>query len=414
VEGLSTKVLDVVPCGITNEEGACRQPSSSRFRQVHSGAAFAVLRPSRTVRHMVEHATSGSAVWQANLSEVRAHVERTGQLPRWRKYDPGERRLANWVAIQQRRHRAGSLTIEQRHACERIPGWAWTQGRHRSNRAMSEVVRAAVASYVTRTGTTLMRPGLVWDGVGVAAACATWRRELHDPRPDTPLARWLEGLPGWSFAPVSVEERVRFALCHPEHADLVASRAERTQVSVSFRRGWRHGTLDPALVAEVGSVPGWRWPETERGDGSRSSGVRRAALEALAASGALPPLEQRILADRLAGAGLGDIGAVHGVSREAIRLRLKRLSALAEDRYLEAAHRFFHLWGLWYEQLATPAVPMCWMECAEVVQLLAGDRARTELLAAPRPVALWLHLAASPELTSGHLVAAGAPARDGQ
>lgn len=339
---------------------------------------------------------AGSAVWQANIEEVVAHVERTGQLPRWRKHDPLERRLANWMAIQQRRHRAGSLTSVQRRACESIPGWTWRQGRSRSNKAVSASMRAAVAGYVAATGTTLMRPGLVWDGESVAAACAAWRRELHGHRRTSPLALWLETLPDWSFAPQSVEERVLFALQHPEHADLVSSSAERAQMSASFRVRWRCGTLDPHVVSALDAAPTWRWLKVERGDGSRGAGTRRAALEALSASRVLPPLEQSILSGRLAGAGLGDIGAPLGVSREAIRLRLKTLSVLASEQYLPSASRFFHLWGLWYEHLVDPCDPMFWDECAQVVLLLSGTEPDVGLLSPSRPAALWLHLAASP------------------
>lgn len=213
-------------------------------------------------------------------------ASRSGRLaPAAEKIRIGDVTLGTWFVRCKVRRRQGRLAPWLQRQLERIPGFRWPESRAFAARRKLDLLRR----FLERHPLAMLRRTPLHDGVDLYRWVLGLRRRHHDGR-HVALAKDLERIPGWSWeAPVRRRARRlgwkgdrgdRRAALDKGYTELIAeyfrhtgrSSFERKPVCrgfdlreavSSFRRRYRDGTLTPATIGALESIPAWRWNPVE-------------------------------------------------------------------------------------------------------------------------------------------------------
>jgi superfamily II DNA or RNA helicase len=165
----------------------------SRQREFHRTGRLATDRASRLEALPGWTWDALDSRWEANYEHLIAFVHESGSARVPRRYVASDGyRLGQWVMIQPRSRKAGTLSAERITRLEALPGWEWDLPDESWEKAFRHL-----AAFVEHTGTARVRKDHIQDGfqlgVWVSRQQTRARRALLDPQQ---TAR-LEALPGW-------------------------------------------------------------------------------------------------------------------------------------------------------------------------------------------------------------------------
>jgi hypothetical protein len=178
-----------------------------------------------------------------------------------RDAEEGDEMLAGWVKSQRRAFKHNTLSPERVTRLEGLPGWSWDPLTDTWNQNFVEV--QAFQGKHKR-----------WPAQGAAreeAVLAQWignqRQAWKKSTLSSERVKRLEGLPGWSWDPLTDTWNQNFAALQgfrAEHKRWPAYEATGEEAGLARwigtqRRMRKKSSLSPERVMRLNSIPGWRW-----------------------------------------------------------------------------------------------------------------------------------------------------------
>jgi len=339
---------DHCPCGSGRLfKRCCRQSATTQVATVDQGD--------------VSENYDRTGVWDATFSDFEAFLQAHGRLPRFVQDDARERRLANWRLIMNRDRRTGKLSKKRQQRLEALPNWSWPPSREQSNIALRDHALDAIENYVEHTGTSLMRAGLEWNGVAIAAAAARWRSQYERRGLTNSTVERLSKLADWSWAREdAATTRCLHAIERPNLVGLVCSEHELTRWVSDVRSAWAIGNAAPDVAEALNKLPGWLWFETDtHALQDLNHPLIRAGIECLRIEVSIRRVSTELLERSLEfvdlyrdGMTMTQIGDRFEISREAVRQAINKLVSQAlHPTILRRCWAFWELWRVGYPDL---------------------------------------------------------------
>lgn len=201
--------------------------------------------------------------WNAGLGALRAYVADNGTSIVASGTVIDGVNLSGWVHNRRKNFRDRILAAERVAELESLPGWTWDPLEDQRNVGM-----VALRKYVEDHGTALVPHDSVIGGVGLGEWVMKQRKDFRSGSLAKTRAAELEALPGWSWDPLADRWAAAVAVLRKyvdEHGTAKISKSTVFEgANLGFwvnkvRRNFRMGKLASDRVAELESIPGWRW-----------------------------------------------------------------------------------------------------------------------------------------------------------
>jgi hypothetical protein len=343
------------------KKDSCPCGSGRRFRRCCAKTWNLESSPGATAASSPGSAWDG--IWYAHAASYRSFVADHHRLPQFKVNDAEEVRLAYWRLNNAKALRLGTLTQGRREFLEAIPGWTWPPERDHSNRDIRDRNMAVLLNYTETHGTSLMRPGLDWDGVSLASAISGWKSRFVNGNPlSREFREQLEALPDWSWqrGPEIDDLRCLRAIERPASHHVLATTEELSRWCEDQRTGYHRGLLSDARKASLDAVEGWEWAPVTKGALPVDHPYVSSGIEALRSDQAMFSDGLRSELGRVLhrvdlvqqDIDLEEIGRLTGTSRESVRKAIRKAADMAlHPLVLRSSVRFWQLWGTNYESL---------------------------------------------------------------
>lgn len=202
------------------------------------------------------------ALWKASL--LKDFVKKHGleKLTRRTTVPPGVD-IGIWVENRRKDYRHGTIQDWLVEELESIPGWSWdpTGDRQRRNLDLLRV-------FIRRHGWSKLLVQTKVEGVALGSWVTTRRQSYQRRQLPSWVARALEAIPGWSWAPLDDRQRRNLGLLREfvEKKGWESLHKDRHWRGVHLenwvevcRRRRRQGTMPAWLRKALEKVPDWRW-----------------------------------------------------------------------------------------------------------------------------------------------------------
>jgi hypothetical protein len=165
----------------------------SRQREFHRTGRLAADRAARLEAVAGWTWDALSSQWEANYQRLVAFVQQTGtaRVSKRTMASDGSR-LGQWLGLQRRAWRAGTLGAEKTARLEALPGWDWDLTDDSWEKAFRHL-----SAFVEQTGTARVPKAWVQDGFHLGAWVTRQRTRAKRAVLDPDRAARLEALPGW-------------------------------------------------------------------------------------------------------------------------------------------------------------------------------------------------------------------------
>ncbi|MBT2269595.1 helicase associated domain-containing protein, partial [Rhodococcus erythropolis] len=180
-------------------------------------------------------------------------------------------KLGSWVTDRRKNYRQGQLALSRIADLEALPGWTWNEAADRWS-ATFDVLQ----KYVAEHGSADVPRRAAVDGVRLGQWVSRQRTHRRGGRLSPERVAVLEDLPGWTWDPLTDQRNAGLAALRAYVADngtsIVASGTLIDDINLSDwiikrRKDFRGQMLEPDLIAELESLPGWTWdPLTDQWD----------------------------------------------------------------------------------------------------------------------------------------------------
>ncbi|WP_219415473.1 helicase associated domain-containing protein [Pseudonocardia nigra] len=172
-------------------------------------------------------------------------------------------RLGAWVQRCREDHRARALTAARTRALEATPGWRWSSGDERWERALH-----ALHEFVAEHGHARPPQHAVVDGVPIGVWTRNRRKEYRAARLSSQRVAELEALPGWTWAEQDMRWLQGLSALQRFVEEHGHASPPRAAVMEGYRIGhwvdtqrlkYRRGRLAADRVERLEALPGWVW-----------------------------------------------------------------------------------------------------------------------------------------------------------
>jgi superfamily II DNA or RNA helicase len=207
--------------------------------------------------------------WEQGYGVLQTFVSREGHARVPHHWVEDQFRLGSWVTKQRQTHAKGSLDTNRCCRVEALPGWSWDPLSDQWEQYFITLER-----FVAREGHARVTQSWSEDGLKLGSWSATQRMSYAKGSLDPAKAERLQGLPGWSWDPLSDQWEQYFItlerfVAREGHARVTQSWSEDGLKLGSWmttqRMSYAKGSLDPAKAERLRALPGWSWdPRTQR------------------------------------------------------------------------------------------------------------------------------------------------------
>ncbi len=175
--------------------------------------------------------------------------------------------LGQWIARTHEDYRAGNLTPTQIAVLQALPGWAWSPREHSWPRGL-----AALNVYVGIHGNANPPQDTVSEGFPLGRWIADRRTAYRSGTLTPAQITALETLPGWAWNPREQSWLRGLAALNVYVGIHGNANPPQDTVSEGFplgrwiadrRTAYRSGTLTPAQITALETLPGWAWNPRE-------------------------------------------------------------------------------------------------------------------------------------------------------